>query len=45
MDDFGNALHWTDLVLGFRSQGLYGWYAYEGLQGLMGAIDFNELED
>lgn len=45
MDDYGNELHWTDQVRGFRSLGLYGWFDGDGLQGLIGAIDFADLED
>lgn len=45
MDDFGNELHWLDQVRGFRAMGLYGWYAGEGMMGLLGAIDFSELGD
>lgn len=43
MDDFGNELHWTDQVRGFRSLGYYGWYAGSGMSGLFGAIDWGDL--
>jgi hypothetical protein len=43
MDDYGNALHFTDIVRGYRSLGIYGWYDGPGFQGLLGAIDFEEI--
>lgn len=43
MDDYGNEMHWTDCVHGYRSLGIYGWYDGPGFGGLLGAIDFNDL--
>lgn len=45
MDDFGNALHWTDDVRGWHSLGLYGWAS--GLSNmcvLYQGVDFSELD-
>lgn len=46
MDDFGNQLHFTDIVRGFYSYGLYGYSPdYSGFMGLGEGIDWSDMPE
>lgn len=43
IDDFGNAIHWTNQVKGWHCLGLYGWADGSMMACLVQAVDFSEL--